>query len=39
MASISTSHSGRPSAETTSPVETGYTPLSQRPMTWYTGSR
>src|SRR5579862_8161224 len=39
MASISTSHSGRASAETTSPVETGYTPLSQRPITRYTVSR
>src|SRR5215204_1844720 len=33
MASISTTHSGRASAVTTTPVETGKTPLSQRPIT------
>ena len=33
VASISTSHSGRASALTTSPVETGCTPRSQRPTT------
>ncbi len=32
MASISTSHSGRASAETTRPVEIGCTPLVQRPI-------
>jgi hypothetical protein len=31
MASISTSHSGRASADTTSPVDTGNTPLSHLP--------
>ena len=39
VASISTSHSGRARAETTIPVDTGCTPLSQRPITRYTGSR
>ena len=34
VASISTTHSGRASAVTTMPVETGWTPFSQRPMTW-----
>ena len=39
VASISTSHSGRASAWTTIPVDTGNTPLSQRPMVRYTVSR
>ncbi|MNI72346.1 hypothetical protein D3C73_1282820 [compost metagenome] len=33
VASISTSHSGRAKADTTMPVDTGNTPLSQRPTT------
>ena len=33
VASISTSHSGRASASTTSPVETGCTPFSHLPTT------
>ena len=32
VASISTSHSGRASALTTMPVDTGCTPFSQRPI-------
>jgi hypothetical protein len=35
----STSHSGRASADTTRPVNTGYTPARRRPSTRYTGSR
>src|SRR5207247_2804542 len=35
----STSHSGRASATTTRPVNTGYTPLRRRPSTRYTDSR
>ena len=33
ITSTSTSHSGRPSPATTMPVDTGWTPLSQRPTT------
>jgi len=33
VASISTSHSGRASAETTMPVDTGYTPFNHFPVT------
>ena len=39
ITSISMSHSGCASPLTTSPVETGWTPRSQRPTVWYTGSR